>query len=310
PPTTLEQAQMEWDLVETVQPGSAPSAIRSPTVTFKEVVKHFQSAAYLEQHMSYIKPTIKRRGCAAIGDKLFGPPKMDSALHTERNLIFALALCMFLNEEPIHGTILQTIYKKLTGTKLDCPRYGNHWELIGFQGLDPATDLRGCGLLGLLNALFLVTNERTHTLALEMYKLSQHEAQNFPFCVMSINITRIALQTLREGKLNKYCNSRRQVIHTFCEFYAAIFFHIYQVWKHQHKTISDSGFVLKEAEKFARDKTNEAVNQLEKHLSDRKNLIIPDEENMSPKNRQVPVMDRFAGVCDLQVNEEEEVHLV
>jgi len=84
--------------------------------------------------MSLIKPTIKHRGMAAITHKLFGPPQMNNSLHLERNLIFGLALCMFKNDEPMHINVLQTIYKKLSGTKLDCPRYGNHWELIGFQG--------------------------------------------------------------------------------------------------------------------------------------------------------------------------------
>jgi len=34
---------------------------------------------------------------------------------------------------PLHGQILQTIYKRLTGTRLDCPKYGSHWQDIGFQ---------------------------------------------------------------------------------------------------------------------------------------------------------------------------------
>ena len=70
-------------------------------------------------------------------------------------------------------------------------------------GIDPATDLRGCGLLGLMNLLYIVSDPHAHALAASIYKLSQHETQNFPFSVMSINITRIALQTLREGKLNR-----------------------------------------------------------------------------------------------------------
>ncbi|CAH3156666.1 unnamed protein product [Porites lobata] len=310
PPTTLEQAQMEWDLVETVQPGNGQAGSRSPLTTFQDAVRHCQTASYLEQHMSHIKPTIKHRGMAAVTNKLFGPPSMNSSLHMERNLIFALALCMFKNDEPMHNHVLQTIYKKLTGTKLDCPRYGNHWELIGFQGLDPATDLRGCGFLGLLTTLYLVTEHRTHGLAVDIYKLSQHETQNFPFAIMSINITRIALQTLREGKLNKECNRRSQVLPVFSEFYAAIYLHIYQVWKHQHKTITDSGFVLREAEKFAKKRPRELLRNLERVLTDRQSFIKADEDNFSPKAKQQVIMDRFAGVCDLKVDEEEEVHLV
>jgi len=30
--------------------------------------------------------------------------------------------------------ILQTIYKQLTRSRLGCPRYGVHWEELGFQG--------------------------------------------------------------------------------------------------------------------------------------------------------------------------------
>ncbi len=29
--------------------------------------------------------------------------------------------------------MLLTLYKLLTGNRVDCPRYGSHWELIGFQ---------------------------------------------------------------------------------------------------------------------------------------------------------------------------------
>lgn len=116
-------------------PGNGQTASRSPLITFQDAIRHCQTAFYLEQHMSHIKPTIKHRGMAAVMHKLFGPPGMKTSLHSERDLIFSLALCMFKNDEPVHNHVLQTIYKKLTGTKLDCPRFGNHWELIGFQGI-------------------------------------------------------------------------------------------------------------------------------------------------------------------------------
>ena len=70
-------------------------------------------------------------------------------------------------------------------------------------GNDPTTDLRGCGMLGLLTTLQFITSKNTARSAAAVYRLSQDEVQNFPFCVMSINVTRIALQILREGKLNK-----------------------------------------------------------------------------------------------------------
>lgn len=48
-------------------------------------------------------------------------------------------LCCFVavldNSDQIHVRSLQTIYRSLTGSRFDCPRYGNHWEEIGFQGI-------------------------------------------------------------------------------------------------------------------------------------------------------------------------------
>ena len=29
--------------------------------------------------------------------------------------------------------MLRSLYRQFTGSKIDCPRYGHHWEDIGFQ---------------------------------------------------------------------------------------------------------------------------------------------------------------------------------
>ena len=65
--------------------------------------------------------------------------------------------------------MLRTIYRQLTSTTVDCPRYGSHWETIGFQGTDPSTDLRGVGILGLVQVTTnqmpkYLTNHTSHTL--------------------------------------------------------------------------------------------------------------------------------------------------
>ncbi len=141
---------------------------------------------------------------------------------------------------------LVTIYQKLTGSALlECRRFGNHWEDVGFQGTDPATDLRGVGLLGLLQLLFLILSPETSLLCKEIYALSLDQRQHFPFAVMSTNITQIALQILREGLLNKECNQAKCVLRVFNWFYSGIFFRLYKIWKENNKTIADSGYVLR-----------------------------------------------------------------
>lgn len=101
-----------------------------------------------------------------------------------------------------HFQILLTLFKQLTGDRLDCPRYGSHWEQIGFQGNDPATDLRGVGMLGLLHPLFLVSTPELFPFGIKVFKISLKEDQNFPFMVLSINLTRIAYDILMDGLLN------------------------------------------------------------------------------------------------------------
>ena len=124
-------------------------------------------------------------------------------LENEKKLIFAIAKCPFDNNNPLHYHVLLTLFKQLTGNKVDMPRYGSHWEQIGFQGTDPATDLRGIGFLGLIQALYFVMTPEMLPLAKEIYVLSQNPAQEFPLMVLSFNVTRIALHALRDGLLNR-----------------------------------------------------------------------------------------------------------
>ena len=84
-----------------------------------------------------------------------------------------------------------------------------------------------------------------HPLAKDIYKLSVNENQNFPLLVLSINVTRIALHCLRDGLLDRMIILESSVWSAFNFFYVAVMFHIYKIWKTEHKTIKDSGYVLK-----------------------------------------------------------------
>ena len=41
---------------------------------------------------------------------------------------------------------------------------------------------------------------------------------------------------------------------------------LFQVWKEEHKTIKDSGYVLKDAESFCRSKVKQSVSNLNAHI--------------------------------------------
>ncbi|XP_036434085.1 ELMO domain-containing protein 3 [Colossoma macropomum] len=321
----LERAQQEWDALESIQPVLVEDLTPSALISFNEALQHFQTTD-LGDLLRNIQPTIRRTGLAAITHFLFGPPRLHKELVEERDLVFAIAQCSLDNSQPVHMRVLQTIYRKLTCTRTDCPRYGPHWENVGFQGTDPATDLRGTGFLGLMHALYLVMDPETLPLARDIYKLSQHPVQNFPFCVMSINMTRIALHALREEVLSKECNRRQQVVGVLNDFYVATFLHLYQLWKSQKKTISDSGYVLKEVELYAKKNPKQILRRLESFLQERRAGIghrtSPDtlsHSNPSPGDRESRVSSQggkegkemnFTGVCELPPEMEGEARLI
>ncbi|PKK17379.1 ELMO/CED-12 domain containing 3 [Columba livia] len=183
--------------------------------------------------------------------------------------------------------ILQTIYTQLTRSRLSCPRYGPHWEELGFQGADPGTDLRGTGMLGLMQMLFFLLDTQTLPLAHDIFKLSQHETQNFPFCIMSINITRMVVQALREDRLSRVCNRRREVIAVINDLYAAAFLQLYRVWKRQHKTIADSAPLLRELELSTKRKPKQLLRALQTYVSLRPRSSPSEAEEIN-----------FMGICD------------
>ena len=103
--------------------------------------------------------------------------------------------------------------------------------------------------------------------ARDVYQLSRKDSQEFPLMVLSLNITRITLHVLRDGLLNKFLALEDEVWTTVNFFYCSLLYHVYHIWKSQHKTISSSGFVLQEAERFARANVGLVIKNFERFLN-------------------------------------------
>ncbi|XP_069845219.1 ELMO domain-containing protein 3-like isoform X2 [Dipodomys merriami] len=314
------RAQEEWEAVDTIQPDTgifhfAPGSQASSDhpgqlVSFSEALQHFQTVD-LSSFKKRIQPTIRRTGFAALRHCLFGPPKLHQGLREERDLVLTIAQCGLDSQDPMHGRVLQTIYKKLTGSKFDCALHGDHWEDLGFQGANPATDLRGAGFLALLHLLYLVMDSKTLPMALEILRLSRHHIQ-FPFCLMSVNITRIAIQALREECLSRECNRQQKVIPVVNSFYAATFLRLAHVWRTQKKTISDSGFVLKDLEALAKKSPRRLLRTLEIYLarvSKGQASLLGSQKHCGPQGHNSKDLT-FTGVCDLQPHSSEGAGLI
>ncbi|XP_070285706.1 ELMO domain-containing protein 3 isoform X3 [Myotis yumanensis] len=171
------RAQEEWEAVQNIQPETGSQTDQpAQLISFSEALQHFQTMD-LSSFKKRIQPTIRRTGLAALRHCLFGPPKLHQGLREERDLVLTIAQCGLDSRDPTHGRVLKTIYKKLTGSKFDCALHGDHWEDLGFQGANPATDLRGAGFLALLHLLYLVMDSKTLLMAQEIFRLSHHHIQ-------------------------------------------------------------------------------------------------------------------------------------
>ncbi|NXX98539.1 ELMD3 protein, partial [Centropus bengalensis] len=260
-------------------------------ISFHEALQHFQTSD-LSECRKKVQPTVRRQGLAALLHFLFGPPRLQPQLREERELALAMAHCGLDDTERVHMRILQTIYRKLTRSHLGCPRYGAHWEELGFQGADPGTDLRGTGMLALMQLLSFVMDARTLPLALEIFKLSQHETQNFPFCLMSVNITRLVIQALREECLSRIHHGHQTRVKTSPGEPGAPWISLFSLF-----------FPFPELEFSTKKKPKQLLKALEAYM------------NQSLQHQSLPAASvgeeiAFTGICDPRVELEGEARLI
>ncbi|XKL59189.1 hypothetical protein PGB90_000205 [Kerria lacca] len=110
-------------------------------------------------------------------------------------------------------------------------RISKQWQEIGFQGIDPKTDFRGMGILGLENLLFFVREYNNQ--AIYVLQRSLHPTQGYAFAILGINITNMALNLLIDGsaKTHFYNISRRMPnIDIFHRFYCYLFLEFDKFW--------------------------------------------------------------------------------
>ncbi|KAL0207825.1 hypothetical protein P9112_010412 [Eukaryota sp. TZLM1-RC] len=163
---------------------------------------------------------------------------------------------------PIHWRLLASVYMIITETETPPRRFGSHFETIGFQGSDPATDLRGVGIFGLLQLLFLTQKHAKLTNAL--YQLSIDNEQHFPFAIVCINFSKLALECLLSNSkdLFKLCNKRNSVIQVINDLYASAICEFYFNWLEGGCTVIEFSNILANISNSIKKHPEAAVTQL------------------------------------------------
>ncbi|NXJ86719.1 ELMD3 protein, partial [Trogon melanurus] len=208
-------------------------------ISFNEALQHFQTAD-LSESRKRTGATARGRGLPPLLRCCLGPPRLRAALRGERDLALAMARCALDDNERVHMRILQTVYNKLTRSRLGCPRYGAHWEELGFQASGTVSLKLGVSVSR--PGLSRGGSSARGNAGVAASRLLLF--QGFPFCLVSLNVTRVVLQALREERLSRECNRRRQVLAVLNELYAAALLQLCRHWKGQHKTLDDTGSLL------------------------------------------------------------------
>ncbi|CAD5214904.1 unnamed protein product [Bursaphelenchus okinawaensis] len=164
----------------------------------------------------------------------------------QKHFVVTVSKIKYEEGNELHWNILKRIYQKIVDCEDEPARFGKHWETVGFQGEDPATDLRGAGLFGLCQLLYLVT-EGIDKERLERLKTFANEENNgFPLAVVGINFSFILLNRLRKGDFDSL---HFDLISHLNRLYRACFIEFERFWSEKQRTIADFGQILKRIKK-------------------------------------------------------------
>ncbi|OXA53269.1 ELMO domain-containing protein 2 [Folsomia candida] len=105
--------------------------------------------------------------------------------------------------------LLQLWTKMMKGTELS-GRKSKQWEILGFQGSDPATDFRGGGILS-LDSLSFITS-RYPEVSQRLLHNSHHPLYSYPYALVVIQISFLAANLCLEGVAKTHFYNRYPVI--------------------------------------------------------------------------------------------------
>ncbi|KAN0052710.1 hypothetical protein ACTA71_006814 [Dictyostelium dimigraforme] len=119
-----------------------------------------------------------------------------------------------------HEAELEKLWDALLPDVRRSARFSKEWGTLGFQGMDPATDFRGMGILGLDNLIYLSTQHSDD--AREILKNSNSKCC-YPFAITGINITALILNLIDKPHFKIYFFKNGSTLSQFNELYSLVF---------------------------------------------------------------------------------------
>lgn len=103
-----------------------------------------------------------------------------------------------------------------------------------------------------------------------------------------------------QQKSKQYRNDDMVVYEVFQELYESIFYKIFAIWKNEGKTMTESGFVIRDVETFAKNKPMELMKAYRKNRTEGKERTNSASKSSSSKKSDSDKIESFVGIEDLQ----------
>eukprot|EP00658_Telonema_sp_P-2_P048927 TRINITY_DN37212_c0_g1_i1.p1 TRINITY_DN37212_c0_g1~~TRINITY_DN37212_c0_g1_i1.p1 ORF type:complete len:350 (+),score=76.80 TRINITY_DN37212_c0_g1_i1:139-1188(+) len=225
----------------------------------------------LSEELLQIQPTRPPDGFLARMASCFAP-SLEAGLIGERNHFFALAKLKYSDsaKDDLHLSMLRTVFTVMTNTPMadtvmTVGRKGPHWQDIGFQQNDPATDIRGTGMLGVLQFVWLVTEypgvARFVHQASCIAERGVHHMSQFPPVCTGFEFTKMTLEAMRDGTLIRRANACGQVWLPTFELFGAGLLKFGTAWKRDRLSIKEYLGAKTEVMEFCKSNPDRAIQE-------------------------------------------------
>lgn len=313
--TAATTTSAEAGPVEPISFGAAYTAIRE------------QQGDTWRPHLASVKRHSDHVRTGGIWDCWFGclhtPVAEGTPEYDERDFLLCLQSVALDHANTVHRRMLITVYRRLERVKSaepDPPTTGPAWEKLGFQGLNPGTDLRSSGIFALLQMLFLTDHAALMTAA--MYAASRKPQTEFPFALVCTNFTAVALEALKERGLHDAIAAKKKqkakdrpdlekaararasgalgsadllidlrdvvVGEVLCDFFVGVMFAFFEEWKAQPtRKITDFADIKGKLRPYARKHVSEMVGKQREAALRRSTWVAPSAAKKSPGQKVV-----------------------
>lgn len=240
---SIEMTAEQWAAIITIQ--NEDEVKEMENITFAETLIYEEALEGIMPNLDpkYEVPDYEPSCCLSYQSwftNFFSQPEF---VKKQKACILYVSEKEFEDDNTLHESILASIYCAIFGEDaINVKRFGKHWEEIGFQGSNPATDLRDTGMWGLVQILFFVEN--CFNVTQMIFDYSQDPEYGFPFCAIALNLCDMGLDLLKESCFDEPAIDVGSLQIAFNMWYCGAMGTFFQTWKESKATMEDSGTVM------------------------------------------------------------------